>query len=109
MRKRNLAYKLGNKIRILRKAVGLTQAALAEAADISINFMGCIERGERTPSIETIDKLAKALNISPKEFFEFPDAEDEAVVSETFLAEIRKCKVEDIKILTPLVRRLAEK
>ena len=109
MRKRNLAYKLGNKIRILRKAVGLTQAALAEAADISINFMGCIERGERAPSIETIDKLAKALNISPKEFFEFPDSEDEAIVSETILAEIRKCRIEDIKILTHLVRRLAEK
>jgi len=42
---------------------------LAEIAKVALNTIGQIERGERkNPGIETIEKLAKALNISPLYF-----------------------------------------
>ena len=61
----NIDYKeLGKRIRDERKHQGFTQEKLAELADISDSFMGHIERGGRTLSIETLAKLANALNLS---------------------------------------------
>ena len=55
---------LGQRIRAERRRQDLTQEKLAELADISDSFMGHIERGGRTLSVETLAKLADALNLS---------------------------------------------
>ena len=55
---------LGKRIRAERRCQNLTQEKLAEMAEISDSFMGHIERGGRTLSIETLAKLANALNLS---------------------------------------------
>ena len=55
---------LGRRVRVQRKQHHLTQEALAEQIDISDSFMGHIERGTRSVSLETLIKLANALNIS---------------------------------------------
>lgn len=55
---------LGKRIRNERKRQNLTQEQLAELTGISDSFMGHIERGGRTLSIETLVKLANALNLS---------------------------------------------
>jgi len=61
----NIDYKeLGKRIRSERRRQDLTQEKLAEMADISDSFMGHIERGGRTLSIETLAKLANALDMS---------------------------------------------
>ena len=61
----NIDYKeLGKRIRAERRKQDLTQETLAEMANISDSFMGHIERGGRTLSIETLAKLANALNLS---------------------------------------------
>jgi len=61
----NIDYKeLGKRIRAERRKQDITQEKLAEMADISDSFMGHIERGGRTLSIETLAKLANALNLS---------------------------------------------
>jgi len=61
----NIDYKeLGKRIRAERRKQDLTQETLAEMAEISDSFMGHIERGGRTLSIETLAKLANALNMS---------------------------------------------
>ena len=61
----NIDYlELGKRIRSERRRQDLTQEKLAEIADISDSFLGHIERGGRTLSIETLAKLANALNLS---------------------------------------------
>ena len=61
----NIDYmELGKRIRAERRRLDLTQEKLAEMAGISDSFMGHIERGGRTLSIETLAKLANALNLS---------------------------------------------
>ncbi len=61
----NIDYKeLGKRIRAERRKQDLTQEKLAEMANISDSFLGHIERGGRTLSIETLAKLANALNLS---------------------------------------------
>ena len=61
----NIDYKeLGKRIRAERRRQDLTQEKLAEMAEISDSFIGHIERGGRTLSIETLAKLANVLNLS---------------------------------------------
>lgn len=64
-----LPERIGQRLRELRKSAGLTQAALAEKADLSVDFIGRVERGVCLPSLLRLEMLAKALNVSVKEFF----------------------------------------
>lgn len=54
--------RLGQAVRKARKAAGLSQEALADAAEIDRSHMGKIERGERNVSVLNILKIAAALN-----------------------------------------------
>ena len=70
----DLAKQLGKRIYLFRKENGLTQAALAEKAKISNEFMSGIERGAKLPSLLTLEKLAGALRVNPKDLFNFDEA-----------------------------------
>ena len=55
--------KMGLKVKLERIRMGFSQEKLAEKANLSKNSVGAIERGESSPTIETLDRLAKAFNI----------------------------------------------
>ncbi len=59
--------KIGIKIKLLRTKAKLSQEKLAELSYMNKNSIGSIERGESKPSIETLEKIANALNIELKE------------------------------------------
>lgn len=59
----NINVVFGLNIRDLRKKKGLSQEALAYMANINRNYLGCIERGENSPTLEVIWSLSRALNI----------------------------------------------
>lgn len=52
---------MGRRIRDLRRARGMTQQQLARRANISGSFLGLIERGKKTPALETLVDLCNAL------------------------------------------------
>lgn len=59
-----------NKLRDIRKEKGLTMNELADLSGVSIGYICHLERGSRTnPSIETMEKIATALNKSIWEVF----------------------------------------
>lgn len=62
-----IANKLGRVIRLERERRQLSQEALAELAGINRSFIGEIERGEATPTIATLQKLADALGMKLSE------------------------------------------
>ncbi len=59
--------RLGEAVRTARKARGLSQEALADAAGIDRSHMGKIERGERNVTLLNVAKIAAALNLKPSE------------------------------------------
>ncbi len=67
---KKLSAKFGEVIRELRKERNLSQEELADKADVHRTYIGMIERGEKNITIENIQKLAKALNVSLKSIFE---------------------------------------
>lgn len=58
---------VGEKVKQIRKEKGLTQKALGELLSISEGMVRQYELGIRNPKIETIEKIASALKISPFE------------------------------------------
>lgn len=54
----------GHVLRRLRLARGLSQEKLQDKAHVTQEFISALERGKNTPSLETIFKLASALELS---------------------------------------------
>ncbi len=55
---------IGENIRKYRKAAGLRQEDLAERTGLSVNYIGMVERGEKTPSLETFIAIVNVLGVS---------------------------------------------
>lgn len=54
---------MGERIRLLRKQKGITQIQLSEKAGIGVASLIRYEKGERTPNLEILRKLADALEV----------------------------------------------
>jgi transcriptional regulator with XRE-family HTH domain len=67
--KNELLPYLGMAIRARRKALGLSQEALADCAGIDRAHMGKVERGERNVTVLNLQRIATALDCKLSEMF----------------------------------------
>lgn len=58
------AEKWGRRIRAFRKLKGYTQESFSKELGISVSIIGEIERGNRLPAGDLLDKIANCLKIS---------------------------------------------
>lgn len=65
----NTSVRIGAQIKDLRKASGYTQVSLAEACQMDSITISRIERGERSPTLEHLEKLALLFNVPVSIFF----------------------------------------
>jgi len=61
----SIAAAFGLVLRDMRQRAGLSQEALADAANIDRTYVSLLERGLRQPTLETLFSLSRALNVSP--------------------------------------------
>jgi transcriptional regulator with XRE-family HTH domain len=54
---------LGDNLRACRKRVNFTQEKLAEKTGLSVVFLSLLENGWRTASVDSLLKIARALNV----------------------------------------------
>ena len=57
------AKRVGKRIQSVRKARGMTQAALAQEADLSVKYVSNIECGNKVPTLDTFIVIANVLQI----------------------------------------------
>lgn len=69
----NLKIRLGQRIKYLRKAKNITQERLAELVNMDITSLSKIETGRNYPQPDTIEKIAKALDIEIFKLFTFSE------------------------------------
>lgn len=61
---------LGDRLRALRHAAGLTQEQLAERSELHWTYVGQVERGERNLTYKILLRLARGLGVSPAQLVE---------------------------------------
>lgn len=85
---------VGEKLKAVRKAKGFTQEQIAERAEISDSYVSDVERGQRNISLETLEKLIRALDISPEELFHFDGIlADNEIQEKKLLVELHKSQL----------------
>ena len=61
----SLADKFATNLKSERLRRKLSQEALAAKAGLSVSYISMLERGQRTPPLETLEQLARALAVNP--------------------------------------------
>ena len=67
---------VGRRIRALREQRGLSLRALAEMSGLSVNAISLIERGQSSPTVSTLHRLAAALSVRIVDLFGAPEEEN---------------------------------
>jgi len=98
----SLAKLVGERIRQVRKAQKMSQESLGEFAQLQSSYIGSVERGERNVSLETLEKIIKALNMPYSEFFRFGEignseklSKEELIV--VFSSELMTQDISDVR------------
>lgn len=66
----DVGQRVGANVRRLRKAKGLSQEELADRAGVHRTFISQIERATKHPTIQSLDKVAKGLEVALTELVE---------------------------------------
>ena len=74
--------KIGNRIRQLRELSSMSQKDLAYSADLDRSYIASIENGSRNVSIVNIEKIALALNVTIKEFFNYDEFDKSTAINQ---------------------------
>lgn len=65
----NINQTFGSRIAEIRRSLGISQEELAFRCGVHRTYIGAIERGEKSPTLNTIERLAKGLNIKIIDLF----------------------------------------
>ena len=66
----SIAKTIGDRLRTYRNRAGLNQEELAEKAGVHPTYIGQLERGEKNATLETVEKVARALSLPFEVLFE---------------------------------------
>jgi len=100
----DLFARIGKNIRKYRKARGMTQEQLAEAAELSAYFVGSIERGQATVSVRSLDQVARALRVSLKDLFAFTEELSREELLKEVLEYVRSASSEELRAVLTVCR-----
>jgi len=69
MNSNNIAVIIGQRLRTRRLQLGYSQNLTSEKADLHPTYVGQVERGEKNATVESIEKLCRALELPMEELF----------------------------------------
>ncbi len=69
----SLAQTFGQNVRRVRQEKGMTLEALAHEVGLAYSYVGQIERGQRNPTLDVVERIASALEVQPTSLLEDVD------------------------------------
>ena len=99
---------LGERIRELRKSRGLTQEQLAELIDVEQKHVSRLELGKSFPTIERLERLAHALDIPLRDFFDFNHLADSNTLTQNIEEILAGLNEENTKIFYKMLISVAK-
>lgn len=101
---------LGRQVRILRQSKNLTQAELAERAEVGMKYLGEIERGQTNPTLRLVWRLSAALGVEVFELFLFSatDGEPDSRLRTQIVGLLKDQQGKDLERMVRVLRALRE-
>lgn len=102
----DIAKLLGERIKTLRKERNLSQEDLAIQANINRSFMGEIERGQASATVDSLEKIATALEMTIEDLFKYlqPSYENrENTTLALLMSRINSLSPENQKVILDLI------
>ena len=96
-------YKIGQKIRKIRKAHGLSQEELAEKVGISTTHMSHIETGNTKLSLPVFVDIANALEVRTDDLLGNPSVTTSTCLDE-IAAVLERCSAQEAKVIADVVK-----
>lgn len=106
-----IALLVGERIRTLRQIRGLSQEQLALKANLNTSFIGQIERGGKKPTIDTLEKIVNALDVSFEDLFKFEmdnGKEKDMEIIDKVVFQIKGCLPEEQEAIYKGVKAFVE-
>lgn len=97
-------YKIGQRIRKIRKAHKLSQENLAEQIGISVTHMSHIETGNTKLSLPVLVELAKVLEVRTDELLYDSNVVDRSAAVETINQLLSTCTTAQVKVIEDVVK-----
>lgn len=98
---------LGSRIKELRKLRKLSQDELSEVVEIDPKHLSRIEVGRGFPSLDTLEKLATALQVELKDFFEFAhETGDPKELKRIMDGIVREADRDKLKLLVKIAKAM---
>lgn len=98
---------MGGRIRNARLDAGLSQSELAERCNLSVSFLGHIERGSRKMSLETLVTVCEVLNLSTDYLLQDELPGSDAVIG-NIIASVKKQGSYQYDRYVTIIKALAE-
>lgn len=99
---------LGGRIRTARKAKNFSQEKLGELCQLSTSHVGHIERGTRIPSLETLFRISKELDVS-LDYLLFDSQNDINALFKSISVQLTGKDRKKINTFITVVKALADK
>ena len=96
---------LGNRIRSLRNAQGLSQVQLADSAGMSARYLGEVEAGKRNVSFGRLNTLAQRLSVPLPELLNFEEPKARAAVLKQLYSHIEGLPLNQLLFLQRALRQ----
>lgn len=97
---------VGNRIKSIRKEKGWSQEELAFRAGIHPAYLGTVERGEKSVTLDSLEKIINALGVTFEDFFRYTSFKGEYVTTPemySIINRLNKRSAEDQKAILVLI------
>ena len=102
-----LRRRLGVRILELRREAGLTQEVLAESLGCHGSYVGLLERGTKSPSLETIGRIAEFFEVEVADLFQ-TEADSKDLDARRILRALKRVQKCDLKRIYRILEVLSE-
>ncbi|HQR02854.1 MAG TPA: helix-turn-helix transcriptional regulator [Rhodocyclaceae bacterium] len=97
---------IGARIKELRKQAGLTQEQLAERVGLDSRHLSRLEVGRHFPSLDSLENIAKVLNVPMAEFFAFPGNESPAALRSYLTGFAKRASEAQLRLAVKAIKLL---
>jgi transcriptional regulator with XRE-family HTH domain len=98
---------VGARIKELRRQAGLTQEKLAERVGLDSRHLSRLEVGRHFPSLQSLERIASALNVQLVEFFQFPGEVTTAALRDYLTKFAKRASETQLRVAVKAIKLVA--